>query len=657
MKDYAIVVGCDAYPNLPNGNLTTAVADALAFRDWLCNDLRAAAADITVLVSPSAPDTNPYGPATRAAIAQAVANLVARRDIGRTDRLFVYFAGHGCGTDPGSPVLSKDALAFADYLAVDPAGSCVGVQDMVLRLEQSCFGSVVLFLDACRDFPFTTAFQLSGLGVDPAARNGDPRRPAVYLAQATFPGGVTEAAADGGVFTGAVLRGLRGDGSAKVFDELANPPYVVRWSSLRDYLNTAFPDRELRLRGDDDIVLATFPDGSFPSVKLTVDVEPPAKRVASDLQVRVRFPDPTFTWDDLLERPHSGPVPVTLEVPPRRHQVDVAAGSFRSRRSFDVYEDRRVTLSLSDSDLAAAYLDTHHYLFRSPRTGQVRVTADNPYSAVEIRDVSGAVRLTGVGTVRGSLPPDLYYAVLIDPDGHDAVQPFDVEWFGTRSVSLAAAPLSDPFRSAIATVDALRWASGGAIAANDAIVFAQRRPRDESVVGVYGTGALPAVPVSVATVAGEVDIRGLAMDGPHYDGHGWSVRLGGIPGMARVGITVGDHMLSVPTLSGAATGVFLGARDLVVGLYDRVLGERPDALLRLDSAQGLLRGGRYRAAATVLESVGADDRTQIWETLVVLAAGVRAGSATAAAVPSADQRHIIGGGPWDVRDRTVGDRG
>ena len=35
MANHALVVGCDAYPTLPDGGLRGAVADALAVRDWL----------------------------------------------------------------------------------------------------------------------------------------------------------------------------------------------------------------------------------------------------------------------------------------------------------------------------------------------------------------------------------------------------------------------------------------------------------------------------------------------------------------------------------------------------------------------------------------------------------------------------------------------
>jgi hypothetical protein len=80
MADHALVVGCDAYPDLPEGDLSGAVADAMAMRDWLLDARggRIEPSRLTFLASCSAAGAKPdpgmvEGPATRPRFAQAVA--------------------------------------------------------------------------------------------------------------------------------------------------------------------------------------------------------------------------------------------------------------------------------------------------------------------------------------------------------------------------------------------------------------------------------------------------------------------------------------------------------------------------------------------------------------------------------------------------------
>ena len=196
MADHALVVGCDAYPNLAGGNLRGAVADALAVRDWLLSrdGCSIAQSRLTFLASCSAEGAQADpgvvdDVAERPAFAAAVRELVAEPDADERDRLFVYLAGHGCRTDPQNPVLAQDAFAFTDFCTDDPSTACMGVQDLVSRLRQSRFGVIVIFLDACRNFPFSQSFQLGGLGRDPEPPPSDRRyEPRLFLLHSTLPG-------------------------------------------------------------------------------------------------------------------------------------------------------------------------------------------------------------------------------------------------------------------------------------------------------------------------------------------------------------------------------------------------------------------------------------------------------------------------------------
>lgn len=328
MADHALVVGCDAYPNLPGGNLRGAVADALAVREWLLSRDGGAvgAREVTLLVSCSAQGAQAgpavvTGPATRTAFAQAVGDLVAMPDARESDRLFVYLAGHGCRTDPQNPVIAQDAFAFTDFAAIDPAAACAGVQDLVSRLRMSRFGTIVIFLDACRNFPFLETFDLGRIGRDPKPPAGRLYEPRVFLMHSTLPGRTSRGRpdqADGrtwrGDFTVALIDGLRGAGTAKAYDEKLERPYTVRWSTLASYVEAAVPEQSPRGPGEGDVVLASFPDGYFDPVTLTVKVHPGQFASAEGLRVRVRYTDPSAADDPEEQKP--GPAPVDFCVPP-----------------------------------------------------------------------------------------------------------------------------------------------------------------------------------------------------------------------------------------------------------------------------------------------------------------------------------------------------
>jgi uncharacterized caspase-like protein len=645
MTDHALVVGCDAYPLLPDGDLTSAVADALAMRDWL---LSREDTTVTLLASPSQGgvplgDVHADGPAGRAYFAAAVADLARRPAVGAEDRLFVYFAGHGCATDPTNPILAKDAIAFTDYVLADPAANCVGVDDLLLRLQQSCFGTIVVWVDACRDYPFRTAFQLAGLGVDPATRRGTRVLPAMFLGQATQRGEIAQGQPRvGGDFTRALLDGLRGDGAAKVYDETDDPPYVVRWSSLQRYLDARLPDQLPRLRGEGDLVLEKYPDDAFEPVTLSVDVTPAEARQLPELHGSVTFPDPTAMDDGL--RQFDGPTPVHLPVPPRRHQIRVRAGDQGNKKSVDVYRDELVTLPLLDwpsppLEGTPTWRGVHG-------EGRVEVGTDDPAAAIEVRDLRGEAQLTGTGGVRGSLPAGSYYAVLVDPDGHDIAEPVDVDPGYPSRVSLTAplGPLPD------VAGDDLRWAGGAAVAA----VEGMRR--------VDGSAALVAV-LDMVGGMGAVEPLGALRAAPWQLDGGWMTVVRVSPRTHRSGLVIAGAVVSVPVLPETVTGVYLGPDGLEVGLFDQFLRDRHEGVLLLDRAQRLLAAGRRGAATKVLDAysyrqysggaypAGVVQRSVLGRTLTGLALGLPL------PVPDAVVRQrIVGGGLWDVRITPTDDR-
>jgi hypothetical protein len=288
----------------------------------------------------------------------------------------------------------------------------------------------------------------------------------------------------------------------------------------------------------------------------------------------------------------------------------------------------------------------------------VDVIADDPAAVVRLRDVRGKVRMTDVGGVYGRLRPDLYYAVLANAYGHEIVKPVEVDWWRRKPMRLVSPLTSDGFRSGIAAADELQWASGAALAALDVIAATRHLPPEEPVIGVYGTERLPvAKPAFVLTPHALVHTTTLPMQELHHVPHGWAIHLTAIPFQAQVGIAIWDQVLVVPTLPGVATGVFLGEKELTIGLYDRQLASRSNALLLLDRVQQLLWNDLPYAAAAVLNRLGDRLRAHDAESSVepILAShllgsqdrDVPPGLLAVDAAP--EHRHQLLGGPWDVR--------
>jgi hypothetical protein len=87
---FALIIGINEYASPGICNLEGAVADALAVKKYLEEDLGVPASQIRLLLNAEA---------TRKAIIQELNNLVADQRIHRGDPILVYYAGHGSEAD------------------------------------------------------------------------------------------------------------------------------------------------------------------------------------------------------------------------------------------------------------------------------------------------------------------------------------------------------------------------------------------------------------------------------------------------------------------------------------------------------------------------------------------------------------------------------
>jgi hypothetical protein len=595
MTDRALVVGCDAYPSWPCGDLRAAVRDALSVRDWLLRDSGGGLArqDVTLLASCSAEGAKPAaddidGPASRDQLARAIRRLVEGPE---GDRLYVYFAGHGCRTDPLNPLKARDAILLTHADPDDPASASVGIEDLGIRLSMAPFREVILIVDACRDLPFNEPFDLGGLGRDLPPRRGGPGGKArVYLLQATAPGETAIGTEHNGEVRGVVSRaltdGLRGMGSAKVFDDTDSTgrPYQVRWSTLCGYVAKSVRSQVPRCQGEDDLVLAAFRDGSFEPVRLEVHVNagPATAEELARLNLQITWPVPDDEEDVILDRP--GPVPIVLEVPPRRHRITIRAGSLIAKRSFDLYADETVQLDLRRPRVRRG--GGRPLPPEDAALGEVDITSNDPAHVLQTRDGAGRVKGTSVERLNTKMSPGSYTAIAIGPRGTEMYQPADLEPGERTSIRFSGvAPGGWPLRPG-----ELAWASPAAWVAG-AHPSTWSAPDDSGIV-VVAIEADPPESAMFTPVRGRSGNRPMRVD---------TRLVHSTPPWGEVDMR--DVLLKAPCLRGVVTSIVVSGGETSVGLFDLALLDDPRLVVWLDRAQNLLGAGRPGAAETLLTRV------------------------------------------------------
>lgn len=295
MGNWAIVIGVDKYA-APHLNLKGAVRDALAMAQYLLEGPSPIVDDPNHLMlllsrteaSPAPPPPLTATPATMTNIVSAVTDVVRKRG----ERLFLHFSGHGLmapGLTGGEAILPEEYQPAMPVLSI----SLTGVRDF---LRTASFDEQFLFIDACRNIPLEGQFNIGQFPVTPKPED---MRPSVkqYVLCATSRGvKANELTAkkneEGGVFTSALLRGLRGEGAAKVYN-VDDDVYQVTAGRLLSFVGGEvrhvvtqlglasageFP-QEPRFVGEvsnTDATVVTIPSDRVPRVTLRFSVEPQA---------------------------------------------------------------------------------------------------------------------------------------------------------------------------------------------------------------------------------------------------------------------------------------------------------------------------------------------------------------------------------------------
>jgi hypothetical protein len=579
------------------------VSDALAMRTWLLDSSGGglATGDLRLLVSTSAQGAKPpgeivSGEATVRDFIKALGEL-DKLPSTQDDRLFVYFAGHGCQTDPTNQALSEDAIVFSDFNEYQPQAGCVGVSALQRRLSAMRYGEFFVFVDACRDFPYARSFQLGGFGFDTAQEKERAYYPRAHVFQATLPGGVARGASTGsgavaGLFTKWLLDGLRGKDEAKTFNPTtATPRYEVTWDRLRSWVEHQMPEQPPRARAEGNPVLSQFDDGWFSDIELQVNVGPQALRTRSDLEVLIEFD--SLADPDAGRVSTTGPTPFSRLVPPRRQRIFARApGLPWGRQIVDAYVNTVVELTVPDqpsppSDLVFGGGVTVRGIGK-PRQAWLRLSAQDPAAVIELVDLGGR-RIAAVASVLDKvLPAGSYVARVHVPGFPPEEHPVELEGGVAEARELPVGPGHD--------VEA--WTGSGRPASTVASArwLAVRLTQ-------YGIRSETVATLSVQHSHGSPPWR-VMPEGPRipYPGSGGMETLLFVAGPGDT-LQVAGRTVQVPVYPAIHTSVAVpDDAPVVVRLVDGRLVGTVDALL-LERAQGFEEAGQPEFGQVLLDQL------------------------------------------------------
>ena len=346
MPSAAVIVGIDSYATQP---LTSAVNDALAFRDALVSQGFVGPNQIQLLTAPrSAGALEP----TQQNILDALYPFFDRPNA--VDRLFFYFAGHGMLTfEDAAHARSRTALVPGDLEDLKRQGKLLIDLDSALeRLRTSGPAEQFFFIDACRDLPYEQHPDVDKATGWAGGEPGPERAQAVLYA--VPPLGRARGEKEGmGVMTRHLIDALDGRGIALDYsDDLE--AFVVTAESIKAYVHKRVLDAvgELplwqqkyslpRLHHPEPKTepLHVIPQPS--QVELTVHIDPP------DAAANTRVALSKARIEKCSWPPNAYEQPYALD--PLRYWLNAeskAGAAAPNRAQIDVREEREATIRVS----------------------------------------------------------------------------------------------------------------------------------------------------------------------------------------------------------------------------------------------------------------------------------------------------------------------
>jgi hypothetical protein len=337
-EDRALVVGINDYPRVKNGHLPHCVDDALSVARWLLDPSGGGLNpnQVYLMLDPMPPasqlgwplaGTHQTAGGTQDLFVETAKRLVDSSAKG--GRLLFYFSGHGFMFRNTGPRY-REALAFGDF-AHNLTERSLSVENLL-----DYFGTVTqladqfYFFDCCRDVvsldPKGKKMTFAGAGgLSYAAEDIPDREPAqIFPFYATQPGKPAVQVGGnqpGSIFTRALVDGLKGAGTAKLWDP-QRERYIVRQSRLFSYLTNALmgtgqlPQLKSQVGGipghDNDPILASYDLDKIPREPWDITVDPNA--VFSSVSFRYRG-----GWDPVAVKDLPDAQPLHLTVLPHSY--------------------------------------------------------------------------------------------------------------------------------------------------------------------------------------------------------------------------------------------------------------------------------------------------------------------------------------------------
>jgi hypothetical protein len=446
MANWALVIGVDHYPNAPRLSLKGAVRDALAMAELLLagpTPLIDSPDRLILLLSrttasPAVPGSLPFRPASQAEITKAVKEIAKKRG----EKLFLHFSGHGIQ----APGLSEGHAILPEEYQPDLTTASIEVAGILAYLRIAHFDEQFVFIDACRNIPVPGDFNVGPFALKPKA---EEVRPAVkqYVFRATSRGVKANELRmkeneEGGVFSLALVRGLRGEGEAKRYDPDGDR-YLVTVGRLLHFVRARVKEAvtELELAAEGEFPQEPRLDGDLANTEAVVRVVraedvPKARLQFAVIPAEAGAVARVGVLGDEVDEEFGPPIEATTaaELAQRAYRVKgVARGYEPLKRSWptELYGDATVTLRFRRAEGLGTPLglfgfgDGGEEDFRpkpasrfAETTGTIVARTLDPLALVQVVDSQGKVVAVGRRRVeQQGLRPGIYRCQVLTPGG------------------------------------------------------------------------------------------------------------------------------------------------------------------------------------------------------------------------------------------------
>lgn len=375
MAHWAIVIGINEYWN-PNANLRGAVPDAVELARWLLDAKggNVPAKNLFLLTHPT-PPTLPEGVtlpplvtkrgATKDDLIEVIDKLIEKSE-GLGERLFFCFSGHGLMNYQN--FTDEQALVMSDFSPRRP-DNAITLSSIREFFGNTGFAEQFFFIDACRNMlDLDAEFRLADFpfpGVPDAARLQNVSQ---YSLFATTPRLRAVELGERGAFTGLLLKGLRGAGKAKIYDN-ESETYLVTADRLFTYVQEEMEESKVlvteppaaplyqkiykELKGAGDYpVLARLTREEVAAERLELYVMPDGVWSNTDVKIRVTSEDTDYDKEIVPVR--SVPIELPQPILPMTYTVRAEATGYtpkRKRWAFDLYGPKRLDIILERDEI------------------------------------------------------------------------------------------------------------------------------------------------------------------------------------------------------------------------------------------------------------------------------------------------------------------